>query len=202
MENDMENLLYRTLPHSKLKIDTIYHLPDPLVASPVSANSPAVDVMTDLRRTTAITVLFDTPIDDANLKMIAHRIRKLIVVDDLQHVIGIITSTDILGEKSLQFTHQRGARHAEILVSDVMTPSSKLEVIDLPTVLKSKVGDIMETLKHTRRQHALVVDEDAGGRQMVRGIFSTSQIARQLNLAPSPVETGNTFAEFETAIGA
>jgi hypothetical protein len=57
-------------------------------------------------------------------------------------------------------------------------------------------------LRQARRQHALVVDQGNDGSQMVRGIFSSTQVARQLDLAPSPPDTGTTFAELETAIGA
>lgn len=197
----MGNQSYRTLPHSTLKAEAAYHLPDPIMAPPVDANSPAVDVMTDLRRITTVTVAFDALRDDANKKMIAHGVRTLIVVDENRHVIGIVTSTDILGEKSMQFTHQRGTLHADILVRDIMTPANRLEVIDLQAVLSSRVGDVLETLKRSRRQHALVVDDAHGARQMVLGIFSSTQIARQLGLVPDPPETGPTFAEIETAIG-
>lgn len=198
----MDRQQYRALPQSKLKAEAAYRLPDPTLAPPVDADSPAVEVMTDLRRIAAVTVAFDALIDDANQKMIDHGVRTLMVVDDHRHVIGIVTSTDILGEKPMQITHERGIRHAEILVRDVMTPPDRLEVIDLQVVLNARVGDVLETLKRARRQHALVVDQAAGGRQMVRGIFSATQIARQLDIAPSPPEIGHTFSEIETAIGA
>ena len=197
----MDDQHYRTLPQSNLKAGAAYDLPDPTMAPPVSADTPAVDVMTDLRRVAAVTIAFDALIDDANEKMIAHGVRTLIVVDDLRHVIGIITTTDILSEKPMQFTHKRGTRHAEITVHDVMTPANRLEVIDLQAVLNSRVGDVLETLKRSRRQHALVLEQETGGRQLVRGIFSATQIARQLNMPPAPLETGQTFAEIETAIG-
>jgi CBS-domain-containing membrane protein len=197
----MEGAHYRPLPQSKLKADAGYHLPDPAAVPPVSADSPAVEVMTDLRRIAAVTIASDTLIDDANQAMIAHGVRALIVVDDQRRVIGIVTSTDILGEKPMQLTHERGVRHAEILVRDVMTPADSLEVIDLNSVLNARVGDVLATLKRSGRQHALAVDQAAGGRQMVRGIFSATQIARQLDIAPYPPEIGHSFAEIEAAIG-
>ncbi len=196
----MEGRHYQSLPQSKLKAETAYHLPDPSVTPPVNASTPAVEVMTDLRRIAVVTIAFDSLIEDANQKMIAHGVRTLMVIDDQRHVIGIVTSTDILGEKPMQITHARGIHHAEILVHDVMTPANRLEVIDLQAVLTARVGDVLETLKRSRRQHALVVDQAPGGRQMVRGIFSATQIARQLEIAPSPPDTGPTFAEIRTAI--
>jgi CBS domain-containing protein len=201
-ENDMDDHHYRALPHSTLLSGTAYHLPDRIAAPLVDAGSPAVDVMTDLRQIAAVTIAFDALIEAANQKMIAHGIRTLIVLDEQRHVNGIFTLTDILGEKPLQFSQQRGVGPADIKVGDIMTPASRIEVIDLAAVLNSRVGDVLETLKLSRRQHALVVDEASGGRQMVRGIFSRTQIERQLGLTPVPPETGQTFAEIETAIGA
>jgi CBS-domain-containing membrane protein len=197
----MEGERYRPLPQSTLKADAGYHLPDPAVAAAVSADSPAVHVMTDLRRVAAVTIAADIFIDDANQAMISAGVRALIVVDDHRRVIGIVTSTDILGEKPMQLTHERGVRHAEILVRDVMTPADKLEVIDLNAVVKARVGDVLATLKRSGRQHALAVDQTAGGHQMVRGIFSATQIARQLDIAPDLPETGHSFAEIGAAIG-
>lgn len=197
----MENEQFRALPHSQLRSDATYHLPEHKKAQQVTAASPATEVMTDLCRTSAVTIAFDAFIDDANQKMISHGVRTLIVVDDHHHVIGVVTSSDILGERPTQVMLDHGIRHAEIKVQSVMTPSNRLEVIDLPSVQKACVGDILETLKHARRQHVMVVDQSADGKQMVRGIFSATQIARQLNIAPIPQEVGHTFAELEVAIG-
>ena len=59
------------------------------------------------------------------------------------------------------------------------------------------VGHVLETLRRAGRQHALVSDAEG----MVRGVFSISQIARQLGVAP-PVggEVARTFAEIEAAL--
>ena len=72
--------------------------------------------MTDLRRVGALTIGRSSPIAEANHAMITHGVRALFVVDDALRVAGIITSTDILGEKPLQLTQQRGVRHDEVLV--------------------------------------------------------------------------------------
>lgn len=196
----MENHPFHAIPQSKLQSDTTYHLPE-RAAPQVSIDSPAMEVMTDLCRTSAVTIVYDALIDDANQRMIAHGVRTLIVVDDHRHMIGVVTSTDILGEKPTQVMLDYNIRHAEIKVQHVMTPANRLEVIDLPVIQKARVGDILETLKRSRRQHVMVIDQTSDGRHIVRGIFSATQIARQLNIAPLPQEVGHTFAELETAIG-
>ncbi len=50
------------------------------------------------------------------------------------------------------------------------------------------------------RYHALVTQHDAQGRPEVRGIFSLSQIARQLGLALQLPEAAGSFAEIEAAL--
>jgi CBS domain-containing protein len=160
--------------------------------------------MTDLRRASAVTIGPDASIDEANQTMIAHRVRALFVVDDGRRVSGIITSTDILGEKPLQFTQERNVRHGEVVVRDVMTPSDRLEILDLRDVELARVGDVVATLKVAGRQHALVVetiDEAPSVQKSVRGIFSLTQIARQLGIPPQQIhDIARTFAEIKAAI--
>jgi hypothetical protein len=72
-----------------------------------------------------------------------------------------------------------------------------VEVIALADVEAARVGHALETLRRAGRQHALVVDREG----MVRGIFSLSQIARQLGIAlPGGGEVARTFSEIEAAI--
>jgi CBS-domain-containing membrane protein len=139
--------------------------------------------------------------------MITRAVRALFVIDEDRAIAGIVTATDVLGEKPIQITQQQGISHDKVLVRDIMTPANRLEVIDLTDVLHATVSDVVATLRLSGRQHALVIEqvsEQAGGnRQTVRGIFSLTQIARQLGIAPQVEhDIGRTFAEIEAAIGA
>jgi hypothetical protein len=95
-----------------------------------------------------------------------------------------------------------GGTHADILVRDVMTVQQELEVSKLEDVQKAKVGDILATLKASGRQHAMVVEENADGSQIVRGLFSATQIARQLGITVKTAEVAKVFAEIEAAVSA
>jgi len=175
--------------------------PDPVDASPVTVESPALRVMTDLRRVGAATIGPGSLADGANEYMIFRRVRLLLVVDDRESVAGVITATDILGERPMQVAAERGLRHGEITVADIMTPARKVEVLALADVEQARVGHILETLRRAGRQHALVVETEAEGRgKVVRGIFSLSQIARQLGISLQTSEVARTFAEIEAAI--
>ena len=79
-----------------------------------------------------------------------------------------------------------------------MVPRSDIDVIDMGAVLLAEVGHIISTLKELGRQHALVVDKDQlSGEEVVRGIFSASQIGRQLGVPILTFEIVHTFAEIE-----
>ncbi len=197
---------YQPLPLSKIRPDAGYHLPDPVMSSVVRYDSPAVEVMTDLRRVSAVTIDDSASITEANQTMINRAIRLLFVIDDRQRIAGVLTATDILGSKPVMIARQRGILHSEVSVRDIMTSVDRVEVVELSYVLKARVGDIVATLKHSGRQHALVVDHQYGGQagrdiQMVRGIFSQTQIGRQLGDTADTSDDGRSFAEIATMIG-
>jgi CBS domain-containing protein len=202
---------FQPLPIRELGAGAGFRRPTQAQAARVGAESPALQVMTDLARTTPATIRPQAPLGGANQFMITRGVRLLLVVDDFENVLGIITATDILGERPMLVATSRGQRRDELTVADVMTPASEVEVIALADAEGARVGHVLETLRRAGRQHALVVDYDEipsgrpllppTRRTMVRGIFSISQIARQLGVAvPSAGEVARTFSEIESAI--
>lgn len=192
---------FKFLSSARLEEGAGYHQPASFSPRPVSVNSPALEVMTDLRLVAAATIDSETSIDAANQAMIARGVRSLLVVDGRGNVIGVVTARDIHGERPMQVVNKRGIRHGDVKIGDVMTCREDVEVLDLSDVLRAKVGAVVETLKRSGRQHALVVDHDPmADRQMVRGIFSASQIARQLGIPLHTTEVARTFAEIEAVI--
>ena len=167
----------------------------------VKLTSPAIDTMTDLRQATPIMVSLTTPLDMALERMIKSNVRMLLVTDADGKVQGLITSRDIQGEKPMKILEKTGGSFKDLVVGDLMTLKSKLEVLMMGDVLRAKVGDIIATLKEVDRQHAIVVDTDPyTGELAVRGIFSLSQIGRQLGLEISPTQRATTFADLEWAM--
>jgi CBS domain-containing protein len=167
----------------------------------VGMESPALTVMTDLTRVSPATIGPEAPIEAANRFMRMRGVRLLLVVDEREKVLGVISTTDILGERPMRVATARGLRRDELVVADVMTPAERVEVIELADVDGARVGHVVATLMHAGRQHALVVDSDASGRVMVRGILSLSQAARQLGRPLQLSEVARTFAEIEEVLG-
>ena len=177
-----------------------FHQPATGAAPPLSLEEPALAVMTDLREVTAITIDPEASIEHAMRVMVRRNVRLLFVVNVDNEIVGLITSTDVLGEKPLLYLREHGGRRRDLQVRDLMTPQERLEALGLEDVRTAKVGQVLATLQHARRQHALVVDADAQGNPMVRGIFSTSQLARQLGDAVQSGEVAHSFAEIQAAL--
>lgn len=165
----------------------------------ITLDSPAPLVMTDFRRTAAATIEPDAGVAFAQDYMRRRGVRALLVTDAGGGVTGILTSTDLLGEKPIKFILDYAVKREEIRVSDLMTPRARLELLVYEEVRQARVGHIVATLNKAGRQHFLVGEHDAQGEQ-VRGIFSLSQIARQLGIDLQPNNFAQTFAEIEAAL--
>lgn len=192
---------YAPLPSHRMEPGATFQQPVLPQPKAVTLEDPALETMTDFRRVRAITVPPTVTADFAHQSMRANGVRLLLVVDDRNVLLGLITTTDIGGDKPVRLAHDRGLRHEEITVGDVMTPRERLEVIPLEALQGARVGHVVATLAAVGRRHALVVERNAQGRQRVRGLLSVSQLNRQLGSALQPIEMARSFAEVETVLG-
>ena len=192
---------YTPLPMFPLNPGASYFAPRQDLPARVKLSDPAVMSMTDLRQVAAVTIEANTPLDKALQRMIDGGVKLLLVINPQQTVIGLITATDIQGEKPLTFLKEVSVRYEDILVRDIMTPRERLEVLRYEDVLRVKIGDIVATLKAAGRQHALVMDMDMQGlRKSVRGIFSATQLGRQLGTPVYTHEALTSFAALRSAV--
>lgn len=195
----MERLSYQPISQFRVKSGTC-GIADAWSLAKVTASSPAIEVMTDLRRIPAATVAYDLSLAETNHAMILRGVRMLFVTDSNRRVVGIVTASDLLGEKPTRVARDRMMRHEELTVREIMVATEELDAVALSDVLRLEVGHVVATLKACGRQHALVVENGPEGEPMVRGIFSASQIARQMGIPLQTTEVARTFAEIEAAI--
>ena len=191
---------YPPLSAQPMPAGTVVRQPALETAPRVAPEDPAVSVMTDLATVAAVLVDPDVDIEAAMRIMIRRNVRSLFAVNVENEVLGLITATDLLGEKPLQHIQRYGVRRNEIRVRDLMTPQAQLEVLRMRDVERACIGHIVETLRQAGRQHAMVIDDAPGEPPVVRGVFSTSQIEKQLG-RPVPVgAVSHSFAEIEAAL--
>jgi CBS domain-containing protein len=186
---------YPILEHLPLPAGARIGAPPP--PARLTPESPALEAMTDLRRVEAATIAPQRNITECNATMIARGVRLLFVEDAQRTVVGVITATDLLGEKPVRYMQERGVRHHEILVSDLMTPAAGLESLDLQAVSHAQVGHVAATLKAAGRLHTFVTDE--GGKRIC-GLFSATDIARRLGAEVPTHEVAASFAQIEAAL--
>ena len=176
--------------HCELPRNIVLRYPETETLRPVSWFDSAVSVMTDFSRTTPFCVEPGVSLDDALERMRTCGVRLLFVTDNDRVVLGLITAADLLGEKPVQYLRNIGGVRNHISVENIMTPIDHLQGVEWADVISARVGNIVETIRLFGRQHLLTMETGDMGATMVRGIFSATQISRQVGteifVAPTP----------------
>ena len=71
---------------------------------------------------------------------------------------GLVTTTDLHGDRAMRITQQRNVRYDDLRVADVMVGRAALDAIDLELMKVAVVGNVVATLKQKGRNHLLVVE--------------------------------------------
>lgn len=187
---------YAALSCVRLNAGIACQTPDGL-APIVHAGDPALSVMTDFAEVTPLTIEPGMRLGTAMRKMKAAGMRLLLVPDQDDNIVGIITACDIQGERPVRLSEDMRIPRDDIHVDMLMTPLDKVDAIDMNTVRTARVGDIINTLRDQECQHLLVVDSDRiTGDQTIRGVFCMANISRLIGRDVSnPEHVAQSFAE-------
>jgi CBS-domain-containing membrane protein len=189
------------LPTFRFPENTCIPQAQPQIMGKVTLASPGLEVMTDLALVKASTIDPSTTLARAEQVMIHQGVRMLLVVSNFPCVDGLITATDLIGEKPMRLVNQRNGRHQDLCVADVMTELSMLDALDFDDLKSSNVGRVIATFKQFGRSHLLVVQGATGeSSARIRGIISLTQVERQLGKAIAATEIASTFAEIEKVL--
>jgi signal-transduction protein with cAMP-binding, CBS, and nucleotidyltransferase domain len=163
-------------------------------------DDPATRVVTDFEHIRPFSIEPTASLNEISAKMIACGVRLLFVSEKDGDLVGLVTSTDFLGDKPVTYIQEHGGDREDILAQDIMTPHRELEVLPASAIDHATVGDIVETMKSVARQHMLVVSEDSNGKEVITGLLSTSQIEKQLGITIELSSRANTFSALERAL--
>jgi signal-transduction protein with cAMP-binding, CBS, and nucleotidyltransferase domain len=190
------------LPTFRLERGTALAPADVSSDAPVTLDSPALAVMTDLTRVRAATTHPATTLRQAEQMMIYQGVRMLFVVTAMPSIEGLITTTDLDGDKRMRVVHERNLHYDELVVADVMTGLASLDAVDYERLRTASVGNAIATLQRLGRNHLLVVEAaTTRAPRRVRGVVSRSQIERQLGTAIDVTPIASSFSEIERALG-
>jgi CBS domain-containing protein len=178
---------------------TLIQAPGPRPGS-IKRDDRAEMVYTDLSQTRPFTVNPTATIDQVNDKMIACGVRLLFVTDVDGKLHGLVTFTDLFGDRPVRYIQEHGGTRGDILAQDIMTPLRSLEVLDIRDVLKARVGDIVETIKAVGRQHVLVCSTSLNIQQTIIGLFSSTHVEKLLGTRIEFSARAQNFADLERAL--
>ena len=194
------NTSYHSLPHDLLTPGTSISQSQHAEIDSITLANKAELVFTDFAYIRPFTISATATIDQINDKMIACGVRLLFVArtDEMLH--GLVTFTDLFGEKPVRYIKEHGGSRDEILAQDIMTPLAQLEALRHANVQRASVGDVVETIKAAGRQHMLVCDNQKDGSQVVTGLFSSTHIEKLLGIKIELSPRAQTFADLERAL--
>jgi CBS domain containing-hemolysin-like protein len=167
----MKNLeLYET--------ESLDHLVWPDDKQVLSLSTSALTVFTDF--TMYRPLIIDSSVKAVLLEELMKKaqVRMKLVLDKDRKFIGIVSHND-LSEQHILKKVAHGNSREELLVTDFMTPKSKLKSFDYQQLSQASVGDVIRTLQHNGQQHCLVIDHNT---HEIRGLISSTEIARKLGM--------------------
>ena len=117
-----------------------------------------------------ITCRPDTPVDQVAITMDEKDISALVVVDEADNAIGVISRTDLVNARFIQpyMKHWRGMSAEHLMSKPVISVSPDTRIKEAVAVLQE------------RRIHRLVVVEQHAGRVRPIGILSVTDLARHM----------------------
>jgi len=173
---------YESLPTTAINPDQTT-LPSHNLPELVHLDDPATAVMTDFTHTPAHIISPNKSMDDALNEMKATGAHLLLAIDQEGHLRGIISSEDILGEKPIQIIQEKRISRDNIKVDMLMRSAEHIFALNIETIDDARVGHIVKTLTENKRQYALVIGKSKSDNQtMIRGLFTLSQISKQLHM--------------------
>jgi len=127
-------------------------------------------VVGDLMHHGVMTCRLDTRVEDVARFMVDNDVSALVVVNDDEHVIGLISRTDLINARLYEqyWKHWRGLTAGHIMVTDVVVVSRHDSV------------HVASKLMMEHRIHRVVVIEQHGGGQKPVGVLSVTDLVRDI----------------------
>lgn len=175
---------YKNLPVCSVDDYEIDHQSMP---TPLQLDSPAIEIMADFSRHTALMLMDDMSIEQATTLLLSAHMTKALVRNSTDQFIGVVMLADLQSTRVLSTANQLGINRADLTIANLMKPKSQCTAIQLQSVLSSTIGDVLETMKTEGLRYLLVAAEN---NMEIVGMISAMDIAKTLHIpiqiAPKP----------------
>lgn len=160
----------------------------------VDIYSSAMEILTDFSKQKPLMIEEQTSISEARAMMMRSHVRLKLVIDHEENFKGIVSLADLVSSKVMLARERTGLALPDLVVADIMTVKKALRGIDIRDFKQARIGDLLSTMESLGEQHVLVVDSAEG---CIRGIVSSSDIARSLQVPVFIAERASTFSDID-----
>lgn len=173
-----------------------------------SLEDPAVTLFTDLRIAPSVVVPTSEPLP-ATLRLMQHAgVRMAFVCDATGGIVGLVTAADLQGERPMLVAQARLVSYHDLIVAEVMTPTSQWVTLDADHLRRAEVGDIVATFLTCGARYLIVTEtvRDPTGlrndatRTVVRGLYSANRVERALGQPIGEEIRSRNFADLAAAL--
>jgi CBS domain-containing protein len=95
-------------------------------------------------------------------------------------VVGLVTAYDIMSEKPMRFMQSLATPRREVLVRDVMQPTTDWRIAELKDLEGATVLSVALMFEETQLTHIPVMETDDSGERRLRGLLSAARVRRLL----------------------
>lgn len=190
---------YRALTLASALVERVSLSPSRAAAS---QDDPALSLLTDLSHGAVVVVPPEDRADQVLQMLIRAGVRMGFVGEVRMGrgtIQGMVTADDLAGERVTLRGLDLGIAHHDVSVADVMSPISDWPLIDIHSLPRAQVGDVVTTL-HAAGRRYLIVIETLDGHPVLRGVFSASRIEQSLGVPLQNNLRSQNFAELHSAL--
>ncbi|MFC6633308.1 CBS domain-containing protein [Microbulbifer taiwanensis] len=161
----------------------------------LTLDSPALSFVSDFKSHYPALLTPSVLAVNAAQVMQAGHLSAVLVLDREGLFTGLLTAEDISYQRVMQRVAE-GVPRDVLTVGDLMRSRSELKILSYQQVEKSRIRDVLESMRRHGQRDCLVVDLQ---NHHVRGLISVADVGRRLH-AEIHIDSVPTFADIQRAV--
>ncbi|GAA68705.1 MULTISPECIES: CBS domain-containing protein [Pseudoalteromonas] len=157
----------------------------------IDLSSPALKMVNNFTQKTPIRAEHTTTITDALKQVSAQQSDFVLVTDENQKLIGLVSSADLQSSKITIIAERLNTPRSEVSLRDIMTPISRLTGVSMQSLSYACIGDALQTMEHQGVMFLLVTTASSE----ICGLISARQIAKTLHIPLHISPIAHSFSE-------
>ena len=157
----------------------------------IDLSSPALKMVNNFTQKTPIRAEHGTTITDALKQVSAQQSGFVLVTDEHQKLIGLVSSADLQSSKITIIAERLNMQRSEVSLRDIMTPVSRLTGVSMQSLSYACIGDALQTMEHQGTMFLLVTTAS----NEICGLISARQIAKTLHIPVHISPIAHSFSE-------